>query len=97
MKAKFTAEDVQKLAKLSHLHLEGGESERLSAQLSEIIGYVQQLEAVDVSGVEPMSHVHGSTNIFRNDVAQPSMGIESLMQNAPDRSGRFIRVPIIVE
>jgi aspartyl-tRNA(Asn)/glutamyl-tRNA(Gln) amidotransferase subunit C len=44
-----------------------------------------------------MSHVHGSKNIFREDVVEPSMPTEEGLSNAPDRSGRFFRVPIIIE
>ena len=90
-------DDVRKIAKLAHLTVTDGEVKKFGTELNAIIGYVQQLEKLDVSGVEPMSHVHGSTNVFRDDVVQESLPVEALLSIAPDKSGRFIRVPIIID
>lgn len=89
--------EIRKLARLAHLKLEETEIGELSKDLNSILEYVKTLEKVDVKNVEPMSHVHGSINIFRDDIAEPSMPIEKSLSNAPDTSGRFIRVPIIIE
>jgi aspartyl-tRNA(Asn)/glutamyl-tRNA(Gln) amidotransferase subunit C len=93
----FNADDIKKLARLAHLKVTLEEESQLIPKLSAIVEHISQLKAVDVSGVEAMSHVHGSTNVFRADEAQPHLSIDALMQNAPDRSGRYIRVPLIVE
>lgn len=69
---------------------------RLTENLNSILGYVQRLETVDVKEVAPMSHVHGSTNVFRADEVTAPMPVEEALQNAPDSLGRFIRVPIII-
>jgi aspartyl-tRNA(Asn)/glutamyl-tRNA(Gln) amidotransferase subunit C len=89
--------EVRKIAKLAHLSLTDREVSSLARELSSILDYVRQLEALDTSGIEPMSHVHGSTNVFREDRNAPSMEIEGMFRNTPERSGRFIKVPIIVE
>lgn len=88
---------VKKIADLARLHVSDNEATQLTEKLNSILGYVQKLEAIDVSGVEPMSHVHGVMNVFRDDELQPSLPNDQGLANAPDRSGRFIRVPIIVE
>jgi aspartyl-tRNA(Asn)/glutamyl-tRNA(Gln) amidotransferase subunit C len=90
-------EDVLKLAHLARLHLEPNELSAVAEKLGSILSYIKKLDAVNVDGVEAMSHVHGVQNVFRADVAQPSLSIEDALLNAPDKSGRFIKVPIIIE
>ena len=90
-------EDVLKIAKLAHLNIGEDEIAEYAHKLGSILDYVKQLQGVDVSGITPMSHVHGSSNIYREDVATPSMEVDKLKQNAPDMNGRFIKVPIIIE
>ena len=91
-----SAEDVKKIAKLAALSVSPEEVERFTRELNAIFAHVEQLRAVDVSSVEPMSHVHGSINVFRDDKVAGHMDCELALSNVPDRSGRFIRVPIII-
>lgn len=90
-------DDVKKIASLSNLVFTPEKLSKFTGELASILGYVQQLEKINVSNVEPTSHAHGATNFFREDVVETSMPVEEGLQNAPDRSGRFIRVPIIIE
>jgi aspartyl-tRNA(Asn)/glutamyl-tRNA(Gln) amidotransferase subunit C len=90
-------DDVAKIAKLSALNLTPEQLKKYTSELSNILGYMDNLNKIDVTNVKPTSHVHGATNFFRDDVAKQSMPIEEGLSNAPDRSGRFIRVPIIIE
>jgi len=92
----ITKEQVIKVASLALLRVEEERVARLTENLNSILGYVHRLDEVDVKDVEPMSHVHGSTNVFRSDDVAPSMPLESALENAPDTLGRFIRVPIII-
>lgn len=93
----ISIEEILKIAKLAHLNLSEDEQARMTAELSSILDYIDQLNKVDVSGVEPMSHVHGSNNVMREDLIAEPLPFEELKKIAPDSSGRFIRVPIIVE
>jgi len=93
----FSSDDIKKLGKLAHLYISQEEEVELIHKLSAIIEHVDHLTSVDVSAVQPMSHVHGSTNVTRSDELTPGLSIEDLMKNVPDHSGRFIRVPLIVE
>lgn len=93
----LTEDDVKKIASLANLTFSPEELSRFTNELSSIFGYVEQLQKIDVSNIEPTSHVHGATNFFRPDVVEPSLPIEDGLSNAPDRSGRFIRVPIIID
>ena len=90
-------DDVLKIANLAKLAVPQADKKPLTDKLNAILGFVEQLKKIDVSNVEPMSHVHGSTNIFREDAALESKNHDEVFANVPDRSGRYIRVPIIIE
>jgi aspartyl-tRNA(Asn)/glutamyl-tRNA(Gln) amidotransferase subunit C len=91
-----SADDVKKIAKLAALSVSPEEVERFTRELNSIFAHVEKLRTIDVSAVEPMSHVHGSINVFRQDKVSGQMDSEAALSNVPDRSGRFIRVPIII-
>lgn len=92
----ITEEDVKKIAKLAHLYVNDAERAGLTNELNAILGYVEQLNKIDVSGVSPLSHVHGVVNVFREDAVEPSLDNAQALSNAPDKSGRFIRVPLVI-
>ena len=93
----ITKELLLKIAKLAHLHVEESEVEGVRKNLTDIFDYMSQLEKIDVTNVEPMSHVSGQTIVFRADEVEAPISVEDALRNTPDSSGRFIRVPIIVE
>ena len=86
-----------KIARLARLSIKPEQTERLSEKFNEIIEFVKQLDQYDTSSTGAMSHVHGTCNVFRNDEVEPSFGSDVVKDIAPDVSGRFIRVPIIVD
>jgi aspartyl-tRNA(Asn)/glutamyl-tRNA(Gln) amidotransferase subunit C len=65
--ADLTRDDVLKLARLARLKLSDDEIARYQKELAEILNYVEQLDSVDVSGLEPTSQVTGLTNVTRAD------------------------------
>ena len=93
----LSRDEVLKIARLARLTIGPDELERVTRDFNAILEYVQQLETIDVADVEPMSHVHGVVNVFREDEAQPSMPVSEILENAPDTHDSFIRVPIIIE
>lgn len=92
----ISLEEVRKIARLARLRLSDEEASTYASQLSAILEYNDQLRKIDVQGVEPTSHVHGSTNVLREDEIGEHLPVEETLRNAPDRSGRFFRVPLIV-
>lgn len=68
--AKLTRDDVLKLAKLAKLELADEEANRLVVELAEILGYVEQLDKVDVAGLEPTAQVGGLSSVTRPDEAK---------------------------
>ena len=93
---KITIEDVKHVAKLSRLALDDATLARFTGQLEQILEYVDQIGRLDVHGVEPMAHAVPLHNVLREDVVEPSLPIELVLQNAPETDGRFFKVPKVI-
>lgn len=87
--------DVKHVAKLARLCLSEEEEIKFSKQLGDILKYIEQMNEVDTTGVEPMSHAISFSNVMREDIEIYEQTREELMQNAPDREGDFFKVPKI--
>ncbi|MBZ0155257.1 MAG: Asp-tRNA(Asn)/Glu-tRNA(Gln) amidotransferase subunit GatC [Alphaproteobacteria bacterium] len=94
---RINREDVRHIAKLSRLHVSEEEVDTFSGQLSSIIEYIEQLNRLDTTGVEPTSHVLPLQNVMRDDLPLPSLPREEVLRNTPDSTGKFYRVPKIIE
>jgi aspartyl-tRNA(Asn)/glutamyl-tRNA(Gln) amidotransferase subunit C len=90
-------ETIQKMAHLSRLNLSSEESAEMQDTLSKILGWMEKLNEVDTSGVEPLIHLSPAVNVFREDVAQPGLSPEISLSNAPTRDGSFFTVPKVKE
>ncbi|MFN3409940.1 MAG: Asp-tRNA(Asn)/Glu-tRNA(Gln) amidotransferase subunit GatC [Limisphaerales bacterium] len=89
--------DVHYVAHLARLKLAPEEERQLGAQLGDILGYIEQLKRVDVSGVEPTAHPFPLVNVTRPDEPRPSLPHEEALRNAPARLNGLFAVPKIVE
>jgi len=92
----ITPEVVREVAKLARLAIDEPRLLKLAGQLEMILGYVDKLSRVDVTGVEPMAHALPLHNVFREDVVEPSLPLEKVLQNAPDTDGPFFKVPKVL-
>jgi aspartyl-tRNA(Asn)/glutamyl-tRNA(Gln) amidotransferase subunit C len=88
---------VEHIAHLSRLSLSEEERERFSHQLGSILAYVEKLNELNTSEIEPTSHVLAMNNVMREDALRSSLAADDALANAPDRSGNFYRVPKIIE
>ena len=93
---KISLEQVRHVAKLARLALSEQQISKIAPQLESILEYVAKIERIDVSGVEPMAHVLPLKNVLREDVAEPGLTVEQVLQNAPDSDGAFFKVPKII-
>lgn len=93
----ITLADVEHVAKLARLSLSDDEKRLYTEQLAKIIGYFDELNAIDTTGVEPMSHALSITNVMREDEIEPPPGHETLLKTAPARDSAFFTVPKIGE
>ncbi len=91
--SSITIEDVKRLAQLSALNVTDDEAEALRKQLGDILGYVEQLDEVDTSGLEPTYQVTGLENVTREDeIKDYKLTREDLLKNAPDIENGQIKV-----
>jgi aspartyl-tRNA(Asn)/glutamyl-tRNA(Gln) amidotransferase subunit C len=93
----LSADDVRKVAHLARLELPEAELARLADQLSQILQYVEQLNQLDTTGIEPLAHPLPITNVFRHDEPRPSLSPDAALQNAPKRQGDYFAVPAVFE
>jgi aspartyl-tRNA(Asn)/glutamyl-tRNA(Gln) amidotransferase subunit C len=93
---KLALDDVRHVAKLARLAMDEDALKKLTPQLEAILGYVDKIGEVDVSGVEPMAHALPLANVLREDVVEESLPIEAVLRNAPQTDGRFFKVPKVI-
>lgn len=91
-----TIKDVEHVAELAKLSFSAEEKERLTSELNEILAYMEQLNSLDTSTVEPLSHVVSLSNVFREDVLKPCLSQEEALKNAPSRTDKFFKVPKVI-
>ena len=89
--------DVKYVAHLARLCLTPEEEVKLSAQLANILGYIEKLRELDVSNVEPTAHAVPMVNVTRADEVRPSLPHEDALRNAPKQAGGLFVVPKVVE
>jgi aspartyl-tRNA(Asn)/glutamyl-tRNA(Gln) amidotransferase subunit C len=86
-------EQVLHVARLARLELSDDELERMAGELSTILDHVEQMNELDLEGVEPTSHVVALENVLRPDEPRPSWPREQVLEPAPDPDEGAFRVP----
>jgi aspartyl-tRNA(Asn)/glutamyl-tRNA(Gln) amidotransferase subunit C len=94
--ASLSRADVEHVAHLARLGLTDDELERLEGQLNHILDQYAILATVPTDHIAPTAQTIELENILREDVAGPSLPVEDVLSNAPERSGDFIAVPAIL-
>ncbi len=94
---KITTELIDHISQLSRLRLPEEEKTKMAGDLEGILAYMDTLNALDTSGVEPLSHVFPVKNVLREDEVQPSMDRGMLLKNAPAADDEAFLVPKTVE
>ena len=97
---KIARKDVEYVAELAHLELTSVEIERMQRQLDSILTYIEKLNEIDTSQVEPMAQVlaqsHPETAV-RDDARQGGLDRQEALAAAPDADSTFVRVPKVIE
>ena len=89
----ISRDDVLHVAALARLDLTEDEIARLEVQLNDILEAVGKVSELDLSDVPPTSHPLDVVNAFRADEPRPSLPLEDVFANAPEREGDAFRVP----
>ena len=88
---------IRRIANLARIRVEDDQIEPLSRELNGILGWIEQLNEVNVEGVEPLTGGAQMSMKMRDDVVTDGGYPEKILSNAPDRSGSFFAVPKVVE
>jgi aspartyl-tRNA(Asn)/glutamyl-tRNA(Gln) amidotransferase subunit C len=91
-----TINDVDHIARLSKLEFSEMEKEKFTHQFNDILKYMEQLNSVDTTNVEPLAQVIELSNVFRDDVVKPSVPTEEALKNAPDKTDEHFKVPKVI-
>jgi aspartyl-tRNA(Asn)/glutamyl-tRNA(Gln) amidotransferase subunit C len=94
---KISKVEVAYVANLARLTLDGEAVIKFTAQINDILLYMDKLNEVDTTGVEPISHAIARKNAFRSDTVAASLPIEASLAYAPDARGSCFRVPRVIE
>lgn len=89
--------DIDYVANLARIALTDTEKSKFSAQLDSILGYIEKLEELDTSSVEPTAHPHEVFNVWDEDRVASKLSVEEALGNAPEQRQNQIVVPKIVE
>jgi len=93
---KITTDEVKYVAGLARLELKPEEAEEMAGQLDQILSYVDKLNELDTSAVEPTTHAISITNAFREDELRESLAREKVLANSPLQNGESFVVPKII-
>jgi len=94
---KLTRESVQRVATLARLRLTADEEFALTAELEQILDYMDKLNELDTLDVELFNHVVDNPDALREDKVSNQPNADALLANAPERDDTFFRVPKIIE
>jgi aspartyl-tRNA(Asn)/glutamyl-tRNA(Gln) amidotransferase subunit C len=93
----LSKEEVKKIAHLARIHLEEKEVDLFTQDLTAILDYIEKLTKLDVSKVEPTSHVLSLENVFRPDDVKPSLKQDEAMKFSVENKNGFYKVPQVIE
>lgn len=88
---------IGKLANLARLEFGEEEKQTLRNDLHKMIAFVEKLNELDTTGVEPLLHMSPEVNILRDDKVLGSVSRETALKNAPQHNGEYFRVPRVIK
>ncbi len=92
----ITRQDISKIASLARLSLSETETDKMTAELGQILTFVEKLNELDLKNVEATSHAVAVSNVFREDVVVDSKVGEAILKEAPQSEESFFTVPRII-
>jgi len=92
-----SVEDVNKISKLAKLKFSEEEKIKLQNDMNRILDYMDKLNELDLSNVEPLENINGTENIFREDEPGETIKREDALKNAPSKTDKFFKVPKVIK
>lgn len=94
---KISEQDIKTVASLSRLRIREEESADVLFQLNKILTYVENLQTLDTTDIEPTTYALPMQNVFRADAVKPSLDRELALSNAPLKEDGYFKVPRVLE
>ena len=88
---------IDKLAKLSRLHFDEEGKTAIRNDLEKMIGFVDKLNELDTSGVEPLMHINSNVNVLREDEVKQVFTRQQALMNASAKDEQFFKVPKVIK
>ena len=88
---------VEKLANLSRLEFDETEKEEIKNDLEKMIGFIDKLNELDTTGVDPLLHMSENVNVFRKDEVKGEINRKEVFRNAPLHNEEFFKVPKVIK
>jgi aspartyl-tRNA(Asn)/glutamyl-tRNA(Gln) amidotransferase subunit C len=90
-------ETIYKVANLARIEIKETEVPSLIDEMSKILTFMEQLNALDTTAVEPLVYMNDTNNVWRADEAKSELAVEDVLKNAAEHNERFFMVPKIIE
>lgn len=88
---------VDELSNLSRLHFEPKEKSAIKEDLQKMISFIEKLNAIDTTGVEPLLFMTNEVNVLREDVVKGSVSRQDGLMNAPNKNEEYFKVPKVIK
>lgn len=93
MKMSISLEQIKHLAHLSRLEFSDQELKEMQGDMGKILDFVAQIDALDLTGIEPLTQMSDSVNVMREDQTKGMIEKDEALKNAPDANSDYFRVP----
>ncbi|MFM7661849.1 MAG: Asp-tRNA(Asn)/Glu-tRNA(Gln) amidotransferase subunit GatC [Bacteroidota bacterium] len=93
---KITDEIVNHIAHLARLEFIGEEKQEIKQDMEKIINFMDALNSIDTSGVEPLIFMSDEVNVLREDVTDETISKNDALKNAPKKDSDYIRIPKVL-
>lgn len=94
---KLDNQTIDKIAQLARLEIADSERETLLQDMSKILSFMEKLEELDTTGVEPLIYLNDEVNVMRADEARPLMDAKDALSNAPSHDDHYFRVAKVIK
>ncbi len=88
---------IEKLAELSMLKFNDAEKEEIKVDLQKMIGFIDKLQELDTTGVEPLMHMSEEHNVLRDDEVGPMLNQQEALKNATNHDDQYFKVPKVIK
>lgn len=92
-----TIPEVEKIAQLAKLKFSDEEKIKLQKDMNQVLGYIEQLNELDLTDVEPLENINETENVMREDEVKVWLSTEDALKNAPSKTQKFFKVPKVID